>query len=833
LQTRSFYSQKLLEKLITYALVNQGKSDIKEMALTYSEFKTYVQSAVPRFTSNWLNTQQNDAVYAPPSPPVFIVAGPGTGKTTVLALRVLKHIFVDEFPPESIIATTFTRKAANELRSRILSWGVATQQEACTQSQANGNQQRNKWLQNLDINQVQTGTLDSLAEKMIADDRQLGEIAPTVIESFMSKGLLRKKVLFEKRIHINNTTSNSLQTHLSNFNRQFPGVSAFSRKLEICHSFADRILHDGVDLNTYSSQDLERQILADIVNNYHTYLINNQLMDFALLEQEMLNRLKSGRLQSTTQNLRALLVDEFQDTNYLQEQIYYYLCKNSGAALTVVGDDDQSIYRFRGATVEIFANFPNRLQTALGINWNPYQVNLVRNYRSSERIVELLNHFIASDPNFQAARVPNKQPCVASANFASDPNQNIPVLGMFRSNVEQLANDICTFLNDIFRENGRRINVSNGGPFTIQRNPSGNFGDAVLLAGKVRETKPDTNNTPRLPLLIRRRLNSDYGVDVFNPRGRDLARIPEVMQCLGIMLECIDSNKRIQDTINSIKDGTIATLDAWRTAAQQFAQSNPQPGGLQQFINDWSNRNAPNMKKWPSEWPLLDLLFTVVTWLPSFQISPEGQIYLETIARTIAEASQVSSYRSTIISGTAASADNSIKDAIREVFEPIAEGDVEVDEEIMPYVPKSVFPIMTIHQAKGLEFPLVIVDVGSDFTQNSPAQRYVRYPDKVPDVHLTEDEVANFSPVGQLRQQRDGLHRAFDDIRRLFFVAKSRPQHILLLVGLTTQLRRRKEQSYQVQSVATGDLQAGGRIYEFILAEDWTADTPTNTIALI
>ncbi len=801
--------------------------------LTYNQFRGCVQAAVPKFAQNWLNPQQNDAVSAPPEPPVFIVAGPGTGKTTVLALRVLRHIFVDEFPPNSIMATTFTRKAASELRSRILSWGVATQQQAQTQAEANGDQETVQWLENLDINQVQTGTLDALAEEMIANDRQPGEITPTVIEGFMARGLLRKNVMFLNGRH----NSPVLKAHLGTFNRQFPGVGSFSSKLKVCHSFADRILHDGVDLNAYSTQGQGHQILADIIDDYHNYLITHQLMDFALLEQEILHRLQLGRLQTTTQQLQALLVDEFQDTNYLQEQIYYRLCQNSNAALTVVGDDDQSIYRFRGATVEIFANFPNRLQAALGVNWTPYAVNLVENYRSSERIVELFNHFISSEPTFQSARVPNKQACIASASWATDPNQNIPVLGMFRDTIQLLADDICTFLQEIFHGNGFTIAVAGGSQFTIQRNPNGNFGDAVFLASKVQEEKQDEDGTPRLPLLIRQRMsNSNPIVDVFNPRGRNLAKIPEVMQCLGIMLECIDPGNppnRIQDTISSIRQGTRDTLDAWRTSAQQFAQSNPQLGGLQQFITDWANRNAPHMANWPSEWPLLDLLFTVITWFPIFQSNPEGQVYLETIARTIAEASQVSSYRSAILSGTA-SDDNSVKDAIREVFEPIAEGEIEVDEEIMPYVPRAVFPIMTIHQAKGLEFPLVIVDVGSDFTGNWKAQRYVRFPDQAPDVHLTEDEVANFSPVGQARQQRTALDRAFDDIRRQFFVSKSRPQHVLLLVGLTTQLTwKPKQQSYQVPSVATGDLRVGGRTYQFIHAQNWTPNSPANTIALI
>jgi len=785
-----------------------------------------------------LNNEQNDAVIAPPSPPVFIVAGPGTGKTTVLALRVLKHIFVDEYSPNSIMATTFTKKAASELRSRILSWGVATQQEAIRQAQTNGNSQRAQWLQSLDINQVKTGTLDSLAEEMIADDRQAGEMTPTVIDGFMAKGLLRKNVMFPKELHIDGSpTKTLLETYLKPFNSQYQylrDIRSFSVKLKACHSLADRFVHDGVDIHSYSNQGQGHRILADIINDYHKFLTAHQLMDFALLEQEILNRLQSARLKSTTQNLRALLIDEFQDTNYLQEQIYYLLCQNSGAALTVVGDDDQSIYRFRGATVEIFANFSNRIQAPLGNQWNPVRINLINNYRSSQRIVELFNHFITADPSFQTVRVPNKQACVASADWVNDPNQNIPVLGMFRKNVQELAQDICILLNNLFCGNGRTINISNNQQFTIQRNPNGgNFGDAVLLAGKVQEVTESGRN--RLPLLIRQELNN-YGVDVFNPRGRDFATIPEVRQCLGIMLECIDPDRGLEKDINNIKEKTKETLEKWRDIGRQFVQSNPAPNqpktnNLQQFIDDWGRRNWHNSA---NEWPLLELLFTTVAWFPLFQTSPEGQIYLETIARTITEASQVSSYRSMIKNEGTFHDDNSVIDAIREVFVPIAEGDVDVDEEIMPYVPRSVFPIMTIHQAKGLEFPLVIVDVGSDFARNHYAQRYARFPDKIPDLHLTEDELANFSPVGQARLQRRALDRAFDDLIRQFFVAKSRPQNVLILVGLTTQLNwKPKKNSYQVPSVATSDLRNGGRTYQFISAQEWTTNTPANTIALI
>lgn len=72
--------------------------------------------------SRKLDPNQQDAVSTPASEALFLVAGPGSGKTTVLALRVLKFIFVDGIDPAEILATTFTRKAAAELRSYILGW---------------------------------------------------------------------------------------------------------------------------------------------------------------------------------------------------------------------------------------------------------------------------------------------------------------------------------------------------------------------------------------------------------------------------------------------------------------------------------------------------------------------------------------------------------------------------------------------------------------------------------------------------------------------------------------------------------------------------------------
>ncbi|MBP5699709.1 MAG: UvrD-helicase domain-containing protein, partial [Methanobrevibacter sp.] len=89
--------------------------------IDYKEFEEIVVNVLERDISS--NEDQKLAISSPKDQSLFIVAGPGSGKTTVMVLKILKFIFVDDVSPNEILATTFTRKAASELLSRILSWG--------------------------------------------------------------------------------------------------------------------------------------------------------------------------------------------------------------------------------------------------------------------------------------------------------------------------------------------------------------------------------------------------------------------------------------------------------------------------------------------------------------------------------------------------------------------------------------------------------------------------------------------------------------------------------------------------------------------------------------
>jgi DNA helicase-2/ATP-dependent DNA helicase PcrA len=179
--------------------------------------------------------------------------------------------------------------------------------------------------------------------------------------------------------------------------------------------------------------------------------------------------------------------------------------------------------------------------------------------------------------------------------------------------------------------------------------------------------------------------------------------------------------------------------------------------------------------------PLMSLLYSLITWIPALQDDPEGLVYLEVITRTITQSARFVAYDAKI-QRDQPYMDRSIRAVLWGIFEPLASGAIDIDEDLIEMLPRNRLNILSIHQAKGLEFPMVVVDVGSDFRTNHWKQAFKRFPRNGSRSHLLEDTLRPFSPLG--RPMRSAIDRAFDDLVRQYFVSFSRPQDILLLVGL-------------------------------------------------
>ena len=714
------------------------------------------------------NADQSRAVVYRGDDVLQIVAGPGSGKTSALVLRALRFVFVDGVLPENIMITTFTRKAAGELRTRWLDWGTALWQVISNDVDSD----------HVDLNRCRIDTIDSIMQQTLTEFRSLGSVAPMLVDNAASKLLFKRAAFYD--LYRKN------KTNMDVFLRRYTFEGALPRNqgeaLREAKRLVDRLIQDRVDIRGYSGAGDGQSIIVQMLERYRDDAAKRDAYDFGTLADGFLERLSDGSLADWIKDLHVVLIDEYQDTNPLQEAIYFEILRqSSGVAMTIVGDDDQSMYRFRGGSVELFTRFAERCQRETGRMAK--RVDMVRNFRSKPRIVEFYNDFINSDPRFVQGRIVPAKPVVVAARGDED---MFPVIGMFREDAASLAHSIAMFVTELL--NKRSVALGSTG-LHIELSGEGAAGDMVLLSHSVEEVQYDRYRNAgrtRFPGVLRNALRAN-GCDVFNARGQALRSIENVRVLLGLALLAVDPDDTIVGDVRATHEARHF-LDGWREAGRCFVESDPGPHGIDRFVRDWQAASSGRVKKgFPQDWPVLELLFKLITWMPEFQEEPEHQVWLEAITRHVASAAMASPYRMKLYQNTMAwrgkeHVRRSRESFVRDALLPIAENEVDVDEDILPSVPRDRFQFMTIHQAKGLEFPLVIVDVGSQFKTNHHKQRFLRFPGSVSNVVRSEDDVEPYLRE-PLRGAREGMDRTFDDLVRLYYVAYSRPQSVLMLVG--------------------------------------------------
>lgn len=722
------------------------------------------------------NETQNNAIKAPINESLYLVAGPGSGKTTVIVLRVLKLIIVDNIDPADIMVTTFTKKAASELLSRILTWGEILSEELLDERK-----------HAINFNSIKIGTLDSIVEEIMRDYRDPGVPKPVLIEDFVMKAL-NTNLLWGKY------ENEDLQDYLSQLNGKKIGANISDINENIIE-IKDRFYNDLINLEEFKNNETHDgvSILCECILNYTKMIKERLLFDFTRLEFEFFEKIKSQEIDYF-KDLKFILVDEYQDTNYLQEQIYFEIAKyplENGGSISIVGDDDQSLYRFRGATVELFHDFQNRIKDQISIELEPKYLS--KNYRSTDNIVDFCNEFVELDYEYQDARVKGKPPIEKSRTGSFT---NFPVLGMFRENIEELSEALAAFVDAIVNGDGYTFNDDKGNEFNIRVNPNGgSAADISLLCGSPKET--DYNGNKKFPCLLRKELSSlSEPIEVFNPRGQGLEKIYEIKILCGLILECLDPTSEIQD-ISTNSENVNNILDDWREAAKTYIDTNPLPldPKLEKFVNYWQTRKPLSQIRWPKEVALIDLVYKLITWIPYLQDDLEGLVYLEAVIRAISQAA-LFSYSESKITFDKDNPDyetNSIKQIIKDIFIPIALGNIDIEESLIEEtLPPNRLSIMSIHQSKGLQFPLVIVDVGchlktdSWMTSNKRFPQYKKNTNQVMKLSSVNMENAFFEYSNNDPSPRSNLDKAFDDLIRQYFVAFSRAQDVLLLIGLNS-----------------------------------------------
>ena len=267
--------------------------------ISYEEFEDIVVNILKRDISS--NKDQQNAILSPSNKSLFIVAGPGSGKTTVMVLKILKYIFVDDIEPNAILATTYTRKAAEELYSRVLGWGDEIKNHLMDNTD---DFDRIMQVNRIDFNLIKIGTIDSIAEELLRDYKKPGENQAIVIEEFVAKSAMIK-------IIIKNETY--LNTKLIDYLKELEGhekLNEPSKISEILLKIKNRIYHDQVDFNELyqnTPEDSGQRIALECINEYREVLLNRNTIDFAMLESLFLNKLKSDELKSFLDEIKIVL----------------------------------------------------------------------------------------------------------------------------------------------------------------------------------------------------------------------------------------------------------------------------------------------------------------------------------------------------------------------------------------------------------------------------------------------------------------------------------------------------------------------------------------------
>ena len=320
-----------------------------------------------------LNTAQRRAVtYGEAVPeqgvragPLLVIAGAGTGKTTTIAHRVA-HLVLHGADPARLLLLTFTRRAASEMRRR--SHDIV--REALGDTLGNKAQavlQRLAW----------AGTFHSVANRLLRHYARHLQLDPsfTVIDRADSADLLD-----EIRAQL------GLAAKEQRFPRKDTCLAIYSWRVNTQKSLTEALEQQFPWCKDWE-QDL-RRLFRDYVERKQRYA----LLDYDDLLLYWHVMMSEPRLAAdVSANFDHVLVDEYQDTNRLQGDILYAL-KPDGAGLTVVGDDAQSIYSFRAATVENILNFPQRFQPAAEI------VTLAQNYRANQGLLDASNALMAEAP---------------------------------------------------------------------------------------------------------------------------------------------------------------------------------------------------------------------------------------------------------------------------------------------------------------------------------------------------------------------------------------------------------------------------------------------------
>lgn len=659
------------------------------------------------------NPKQLEAILATDGP-VLIIAGPGSGKTFTLVERIVYLITHKGVAPESLLVVTFTDKAARELTTRI------------------SNRLAELGIQ-FNLNEMYLGTFHSICLRFLEDYREFTRLKRsfTLFDQFDQQYFLYQRI----------KDFRDLPDAQLVMGDDLKGRWAQSENLlKWLNKVGEEALHP---TTLADAPEPEIRALSTCFAKYQELLHEHNALDFSGIQYEALQLLETHPevLEQLREKLTHLMVDEYQDTNTIQERILLLLA-GERCNLCVVGDDDQGLYRFRGATIRNILEFPALFQEG-----QCKQVTLTVNYRSHPDIIRFYNEWMKEQVWDDGTRVFRfaKQIVPREDDFPDLPTTVRLCAGDETGDTTNWHAEMLALLNGL--------------------KDSGRLSDWNQIAFLFRSVKNEK------VVALARHLEAQ-GVPVYSPRSNMFFEREEIRLMIGALIFLFPQFPKVRAWAEGV------SLPIWDYYDHQCFK--PFIDELRKLENkpllDWARPLAKRhaVLTQNTDYSFSGLFYQLLQF-PLFSrfLTEESVLGVDKgrAARNLGKLSKLLTkfeYLHYVSVLNPEYLEKNLRDLFNQFLRFLADGGIGEYEDEAEYAPKGCVSFLTIHQSKGLEFPVVVC--GS--LEAVPRKQYSSLDVLLEDGgYLTKER---FEPLDHIKNF---------DFWRLFYTAFSRAQNLLVLAA--------------------------------------------------
>ncbi|EHR35718.1 hypothetical protein HMPREF9709_00272 [Helcococcus kunzii ATCC 51366] len=620
--------------------------------------------------------------------PVLIIAGPGTGKTYTLVERVMHMVSDLGIDPSEILLSTFTNKAAFELLDRL----------SLKFSEKNINK---------DVNDMLLGNFHSIAINIL---NEYIEYTP------LKNGYVQIDEIEQAYL---------IECYINKF-REIQGYGTVinqKREVKDIVKIVNKLAEEGI-LERKSDNPVQNTIFQ-IAKVYEEILEIYNMIDFShilLYTYKLLKENENVKL-ALNKKINYIMIDEYQDTNIVQEKIIDLLL-NENNNICVVGDDDQSLYRFRGATVKNILHFNKKFK-------DTKVVKLMHNYRSDDSIIKFYSNFLNDLINKNPELKPYRHNKLLFSDRVTDTNK---VVKIYENSEEEWIEKTTNFILEL--KKNEAIN---------------NFNEVAILFSSI-------NNERAKRLISNIKKN---GIDVYSPKTNTLISQIEILKLIGALYYLF--KKVIDKEVNYRDRDTQVFLDR---CLDNFYKSKLRYDELDDFIE----RMSAYVTGDKFQLSLHDIVYRLFAYRPFYDYMNE-----EERAKKLSRFIELLNTFSLINQIYFINQDNIIEFINRFFYSFIRfikDQNVKEFEEDTKIPEENSISAMTIHSSKGMEYPVVIMASLWD-------KIYDRYESKLD--NILDNILADFSDNVDFEPIE---YANLLDFYRKYYTGFSRAKNLLVLSGL-------------------------------------------------